>query len=143
MALVKRSESSPEYRDNFDDVLDNFFNWRFSRPSEYSQWIPALDIKETEDAYEVSLETPGMERNELTIQYKDKVLSISGEKKRETKDSEESYHRTERYYGSFSRQVRIGGDVKVEDIKANYKNGVLSVVLPKVEEAKPRSITIE
>ena len=142
MTLTKYA-TRPVRRNNVDDVFDNFFNWHLSRPVDYDNWSPVLDLKETEDAYVLALETPGMDRKDLNIQFKDGILSVSGEKKRETRNENDQYHRIERSYGSFTRQVRVLGDVKYNDIKAAYDNGVLTVTLPKAEEAKPKQISIE
>lgn len=140
---LARYTASPVRRNNFDTLFDNFFNWNLSRPSYDDAWTPALDVKETDDVYVVSVETPGLDRKDINIQFKDSILSISGEKTRESKEESDQYHRLERRYGSFTRQVRVVGDVKNDKIKAAYDNGVLSVTLPKAEEAKPRQISIE
>jgi len=105
-------------------------------------WAPPVELHEDKDQYTVQLELPGMNKEDFEIALDDGVLSVSGERKleRETKDSE--VFRTERFYGSFRRQVSIPAAVKTEEIKATYKDGVLHISLPKAEEAKPKKITV-
>ncbi|NOX89965.1 MAG: Hsp20/alpha crystallin family protein [Calditrichaeota bacterium] len=129
--------------DIFDSMLEDFFSMdtRLSEP--VSSLIPLMNIEETKDAYKVSVELPGMEKDDIDIQIKDNVLTISGEKKEETKSEEGTFYRRERRYGKFSRSISLPGDVKVDNIEAEYKNGVLTLTLPKAEEAKPKKIEVK
>ena len=106
-------------------------------------WSPRVEITELEDRFEVSAELPGMSRDDIKIELKDKILSISGEKSTEHEKKDRKLHVSERVYGSFSRSFHIPSHVKGDKIKAEFKNGVLTISLPKVEEAKPKQIEIK
>ncbi len=129
--------------DIFDRMLEDLFSMdtRLSEP--VSSLIPLMNIEETKDAYKVSVELPGIEKDDIDIQIKDNILTISGEKKEETKSEEGTFYRRERRYGKFSRSISLPGDVKVDNIDAEYKNGVLTLTLPKAEEAKPKKIEVK
>ncbi len=105
-------------------------------------WCPSVDISETEEAYELQADLPGMKKENITISYKDQVLSLSGEKSQEEEKKEKNYHRIERSFGRFERSFRLPSEIKPEEIKASFKDGVLSVRVPKTEEAKPKEISI-
>jgi HSP20 family protein len=105
-------------------------------------WNPAVDITETEDGYEVKAEIPGIKKDEIKINFEDDVLTLSGERNHEKEAKNKNYHRIERRYGKFQRSFFLPKYVKADGIKANYKNGVLTVNIPKREEAKPKEIAI-
>ena len=107
------------------------------------EWVPAFDVSETEEAIVVKAELPGIEVNDIDITLTDGLLSIRGEKRRETEDKRENYHRIERRYGSFSRSLNLRKEVKADAIDASYKDGVLTVTLPKGEEHKPKKIEVK
>jgi HSP20 family protein len=116
--------------------------WRPDEPAATTTWSPAVDIFETEGEIVVKAELPGMERNDIAVNLEKNVLSVKGERRftKETKD--DNYHRIERSYGTFSRAFSIPTTVDEEKIKADYKDGVLKIVLPKKEQAKPKQIRI-
>jgi HSP20 family protein len=93
--------------------------------------VPDFDVTETEKAYTITGEIPGIEAKDLDVTLSDNTLTIRGEKKREQEENGEHYHRIEREYGSFSRGFRLPEDVKTEALKADYKDGVLKITLPK------------
>ncbi|OVE80508.1 hypothetical protein BVY01_00095 [bacterium I07] len=105
-------------------------------------WNPIIDLSETETSYEIKAEMPGLNKKDIQISFKENVLSLTGEKKGETEEKEPNYHRLERSYGKFERSFRFPKDVKQDSIKASFKNGVLTVEIPKAEEEKPRAIAI-
>ena len=105
-------------------------------------WSPAVDINETEDGFEVKAEIPGMKKDEIQINYEDDMLTLSGERNQEKEEQNKNFHRIERRYGKFQRSFHLPNHVKADGIKANYKNGVLTVNIPKSEEAKPKEIAI-
>jgi HSP20 family protein len=109
-----------------------------------ADFLPPVDIIEGKDSLIVKAEVPGLEKNSFKVSVEDNVLTISGEKKMEyeEKDKEQSYHRVERTYGCFSRSFTLPRTVDVKNVKANYKNGILEVKIPKSEEAKPKEIEI-
>lgn len=106
-------------------------------------WTPRLDLTESEDKIEVKAELPGLERKDLDISIDRDILVIKGEKKHEKEESEKHYHRVERHYGSFYRSIRLPAEVKVDKIDAKFKDGVLTIALPKSEESKKRIAHIE
>lgn len=108
-----------------------------------SFWTPAVDIAEQENEYVVKVELPGITREDVKITLESNVLTIRGEKKQEKDTKEGSYHRVERSYGSFQRSFTLPTSVKSDKIDALYKDGLLTVVLPKVEEAKPKQIEVK
>lgn len=105
-------------------------------------WAPTVDIFETDDDIVVTAELPGLEKDQVGVEYKDGVLTLRGERKLEREVKEESYHRMERSYGAFHRSFTLPGSVDAEKITAKMKNGILEIHLPKKEAAKPKQITV-
>jgi HSP20 family protein len=108
-----------------------------------SFWTPAVDIAEQQNEYVVKMELPGVNREDVKITLESNVLTIRGEKKQEKDTKEGSYHRVERSYGSFQRSFTLPTTVKSDKIDALYKDGILTVTLPKAEEAKPKQIEVK
>lgn len=121
----------------FSDVFE-----RSSQESNLSTWAPAVDIAETEHELVVKADLPGVDPKELDIRVENNVLTIRGERKFEKKVNEDNYLRVERAYGSFTRSFSLSNTVNSEAIKADYQNGVLSLSIPKREEAKPKQIKV-
>jgi HSP20 family protein len=105
-------------------------------------WTPAVDIYENTDSVVVKAELPGVEKDQISVEVKDGILSLRGERKFEKEVKEESYHRIERAYGSFQRSFSLPVSVDQEKVTAKFKNGVLEVKLPKKEQAKPKQIKV-
>ena len=123
--------------------IDRFFsNFGMDMDSSDTVWSPSVDISETEKSYEVIAEIPGMDKKDIKISVQENVLLLSGEKKKEEEKEGHNYHRIERSYGKFERSFKLPTDVKADEIKAKYKDGVLSVEIPKAEEVKPKEITV-
>src|SRR5262245_27208662 len=116
--------------------------WRNDESSATTTWSPAVDIFETEGEIVVKAELPGMERKDITLNLERNVLTLKGERRFEKETKDENYHRIERSYGGFSRTFSIPATVAEEKIHAEYKEGVLKIVLPKKEQAKPKQIRI-
>src|SRR5215813_6110491 len=116
--------------------------WRNDEPASTTTWSPAVDIFETESEIVVKAELPGMDRNDITLNLEKNVLTLKGERRFEKETKDENYHRIERSYGTFSRAFSIPATVDEEMIRAEYKDGVLRIVLPKKEQAKPKQIRI-
>jgi HSP20 family protein len=131
------------FRREMDDLFERFFGERTSLEPAERSWAPALDIAEAKDAISVNVEVPGMEPKDIDISLSGDTLTIKGEKKQEKEEKNENYYRMERSYGAFSRSVRIPVEVKSEEIKAKYRNGILKITLPKKEEVKPKEIKVE
>jgi len=106
-------------------------------------WAPSVDVSETNDAVIVKAEIPGMEAKDIDISLTGDVLTIKGEKKQETEEKEENFHRIETRYGSFSRMLRLPAAIQTDKVDATYEKGILKLVLPKKEEVKPKQIEIK
>ena len=102
---------------------------------------PPMDVSETDNEYHVRVEIPGMEKDDVSIEFENNVLTLSGEKRTTHEEKGEKVYRVERRYGSFSRSLRFA-DVDSEKVKASFKDGVLEIDLPKTELAKPKKIDI-
>jgi HSP20 family protein len=105
-------------------------------------WTPALDVHEDKDNYVVKAELPGMKKEDIEVSLNDGVLNLSGERKSETNNKDAEVYRSERFFGRFQRTVTLPTAVAADKIQAAYKDGVLTVTLPKAEEAKPRKIDV-
>lgn len=105
-------------------------------------WIPTVDVSETEQGFEIRAELPGVSQDDLNVTLTDNLLTIKGEKRQEAEVDGQSYHRAERRYGSFQRDFTLPRDVETDAIKADFKDGVLTLGIPKAETAKPTEIPI-
>ena len=121
---------------NLQDELDRFLE------QPLRAWAPALDVHEDKEGYTIRVEVPGMKREEIEVSIQDGTLVISGERKAETVKEGTDVHRQERYFGKFTRALTLPTALAGDKVKASYKDGVLTVVLPKAEEAKPKQITV-
>jgi HSP20 family protein len=110
--------------------------------AETTAWAPALDISERKDAYLVTVELPGVDAEDLEITLEDGLLTIQGERPFAHDSSEQQFHRVERRYGAFRRSITLPAQVQAEQIEASFENGVLQIVVPKMEEAKPKRIQV-
>ena len=129
----------------WNSVFDRFFENRLSpnvrEDAVVTRWSPTVDVSETPTEITFSVELPGFEKEEIEISLEENVLSISGERKFE-KEENRDFHRVERWYGSFSRSFKLSATVDSSKIDAGLKDGLLTIHLPKVEEAKPRQIPV-
>jgi HSP20 family protein len=110
--------------------------------SQATAWAPALDISERKDAYLVTVELPGVEPEDLEVTLEDGLLTIQGERHFAHDSSEQQFHRVERRYGAFRRSITLPAHVIAEGIEATADNGVLQILVPKMEEATPKRIQI-
>jgi len=124
-------------------MFDGFFRGTRDEESSLMAWTPAVDIAELDDEYVVKVELPGVNKDEVKIALESNILTIHGEKKQEKETKKENYHRVERSYGSFQRSFTLPTTVKGEKIDAFYKDGILTITLPKAEEAKPKQIEVK
>jgi HSP20 family protein len=108
----------------------------------FGGWAPALDVYEQKDNVIVRAELPGMKKEDIELSLHDNTLTISGERKQEETHKEAETYRSERFFGRFQRMVTLPTQVAQDKIKAQYKDGVLTVTLPKAEEAKPKHIDV-
>jgi HSP20 family protein len=121
----------------FNDVLE-----RTGQESNLTAWAPSVDIYETEHELVVKADLPEVDTKDLDIRVENNILTIRGERKFEKKVNEENYLRVERSYGSFARSFTLANTVNSEAIKADYQDGVLTLSIPKREEAKPKQIKV-
>jgi HSP20 family protein len=105
-------------------------------------WHPAVDMFDNDDKIVIKAELPGMKKNDFSVDVKDRVLTLSGERNYDNEVKEENYYRRERTYGRFKRAFHLPADVDADNIKAEFKDGVLRVEIPKPEAQKPKQITV-
>ncbi len=133
-----------DLRTSVDRLFDDFFGLERGTMREPSlAVVPAVDLEETDDAFKITAELPGMDKKDIHITFENNVLTISGEKKAEKEIKEENYHRLERSYGKFQRSFELPGYINRDKIEADYKDGVLHITVPKSEEAKPKQIEVK
>lgn len=132
-----------DFYKEMDHLLRNFFDSEEGRTGVVDQFTPSANLVETEKQFEVSLDLPGIDPSDVNVEVLDDQLSIVGERKSETKENGKTYHRIERRYGSFRRLMPLPSQVDESRITADYKDGVLRVVLPKSEKAKPTRIEVK
>jgi HSP20 family protein len=123
----------------FQDTLNRFL----SEPATQRPWTPSVDVLETENELVLKADLPDVSLKEIEIQIENGTLSLKGERKFEREQNGVGYHRIERSYGTFARYFSVPDTVDTDKVKADYKNGVLTVTLPKKEVAKPKSIKVE
>jgi HSP20 family protein len=130
-------------QDEMNKLFDDFLGRPLMR-TEWSEgvWNPSVDISETKDNVLIKAEMPGLNKEDVKISMQDNMLTLTGEKKQEKEEKETNYHRIERSYGAFSRSFSLPTSVKSDKIRATYKDGILSITLPKTEEVKPKEIPI-
>ena len=128
--------------DEMGRLLDSPFFGRFNRQMAPAGWVPAFDVYEDQDKLTIRGELPGLKKDQIKLTLKDEVLTVSGERKSETDAQDTDYIRRERAFGSFERTVALPFPVNQSEIAAKYEDGVLTITLPKAEEAKPRQIAI-
>jgi HSP20 family protein len=125
------------------EEIDRLFEAPLARTSEFlAGWTPAFDVYEEKDNFIVKAELPGMKREDINVSLHDGSLIISGERKSETKTEDAEIYRAERFFGKFQRAVALPATVAADKVKAEYKDGVLTIMLPKSEEAKPKQIEV-
>jgi len=142
MATLNRWEP---FHGSHDTQLNQLFNNFFGRAAEdqnLTTWAPAVDIYEGEHELVVKADLPDVKPEELDIRVENNILSIRGERKFEKKTDEKNYLRVERAYGSFARSFSLANSANTEAIKADYKDGVVTLSIPKREEAKPKQIKV-
>ena len=123
-----------------DFPLSRFFGT--DTPLSVTSWAPAVDIIESENEVLVKAELPGMDKKDIDVTIDGNILRIKGEKKKDEKIKKEHYYRTERFYGSFVRNIMLNSDIDSSKAKADFKEGVLELILPKLETAKPKQIKL-
>jgi HSP20 family protein len=126
-----------------DRMLDRFWEGDFPPLPVMGDWAPALDVSETKDAVMIKAEVPGMDASDIHLSLHDQMLTLKGEKRQEKEEKEEHFYRIERMYGAFVRTVRLPATVDGSKVTAGFKNGLLTVTLPKAPAAKGTMIPIK
>ena len=124
-------------------LFEDAFSRMLTEPQTNRPWAPAVDIYETENELVLKADLPDVDLNDIDVRVENQTLTISGERKFEKNDSTKGYHRIERSYGTFVRSFSVPNTFDTETIAADFKNGVLTVTLPKKEAAKPRQVKVE
>jgi HSP20 family protein len=135
MSLLVRPEP-------FSTEFTRLFNSLWEQPVSSQRWIPEMDLVESDDHYLLKADLPGMKQEDVSIEFNDGTLTISGERKAEYERKEKGFFRLERSFGKFSRSLTLPEGVDPEKIEASFHDGVLDVKIPKPEERKPRRIEV-
>lgn len=130
-------------RQEMDRLFDRFFEPRWDEFEAVGEWAPKLDFSETKDAYVVKAEVPGVEQKDISVQLQNQTLTIKGEKHKEKEEKEEKYHRVERSWGAFTRTLALPMGVEIDKVSATFKDGLLTIKLPKAPGAKGTTIPVK
>lgn len=146
MALVRwdPTRELDTLQSDMNRIFDGFFGRREGNrgANGLQRWIPAMDLTETVDDLVLRADLPGLDRDDVEIEVKDNVLTVSGERRAESEDRGEGFHRVERSFGRFTRSLGLPQGVSAENVRASFDRGVLEVRIPKPEERKPTRIEI-
>jgi HSP20 family protein len=144
MALVRwdPGRELDSLQSDVNRLFDSFFGSRPGDGIRRQRWVPAMDLVEEDDSLVLRADLPGMSEDDVNIEVKDGVLTVSGERKAEEKKQGEGYYRVERAFGSFSRSLSIPEGIDPEQVSAQFDNGVLEVRIPKPAERKPHRVQI-
>ena len=143
MALVRwdPARELDTLQTDINHVFDTFFGERTAN-SASRRWVPAMDLAETDDQLVLRADLPGLDKDDVNIEVKDGVLTVSGERKAEHEETKNGYHRVERAYGGFSRSLALPRGIDAEQVRAEFDKGVLEVRIPKPAERKPHRVHI-
>lgn len=137
-----RKELEP-FRREMERLWERFFGETWLARPFTEEWQPSADIVETEASIVVKADLPGLEASDIDVSISEDVLTIKGEKRKEEEKTGERVHSIERYYGSFQRSFRIPTTIQTDKVEASFEKGVLSITLPKTEEAKKKEIKVQ
>lgn len=139
----RRTSSLRSLQDEVNRLFETVFPGSFEgREAPSSVWSPSMDLMESDDQYHLSIDLPGISKKDVSISVENNRLTIRGERSAESRTEDDNVLRMERSFGSFYRAVRLPESVNEDGIKASFKDGVLSVVLPKTEKSRPKKISI-
>lgn len=130
-------------RNEIERIFEDPFNIMTASRSFFEGWEPMVDVYEDKDKITVKAELPGMQKEDINVSVEGNTLTISGERKHEEEHKEKETYRAERYFGRFQRNITLTQQVDANTIQANYKDGVLTVTLPKSEEARRKQIQVK
>jgi HSP20 family protein len=140
-----RSPLARRFNDEFGNLFEGFFQpLRWAEEEASEGMVPRMDVVERENEFVVKTEMPGVKKDDIEISLENGVLTISAETKSETEAKEgERVIRQERRYGKYLRSLRLGKEIDEKKVRANYRDGILELTLPKAEEVKPKKITVD
>lgn len=142
MTLIKYNRPNTDVRSKrFSDIMDEFFNDVVNTSN--NNFVPGIDISETEDEFLISAELPGMKKEDISVNLDNRYLTISGERKFEKEENGKKFHRVETSYGAFNRSFQLPDNVEEESIAASYENGLLNISLKKAEDKVKKKIKID
>ncbi|MDY6822056.1 MAG: Hsp20/alpha crystallin family protein [Deferribacterota bacterium] len=130
-----------DIQDEMNRLFDDFFGT--SELPSGIDFVPSLDISETKNDIKVRADLPGLTEKDIEVNISGDILTIKGSKEEEKEEKDENYYRKERAYGNFVRQIQIPKKIKADQVKAKFKNGVLTITMPKAEEAVEKGVKIE
>jgi HSP20 family protein len=143
---VRRTETParlwPESASLFDDFFSDFPFTSFSQNRSGERWLPSVDIMEKAGNLILRAEVPGVDEKDIDLKLEGNVLTLKGEKKQKLEENSNNYHRMESFYGTFSRSFTLPDSVDRDQIKADYKNGILEITIPQKPEVRPREIPV-
>lgn len=131
------------YHNELDRIFNSFFSPTYEEESSLSAFKPTVDIEENDKEFHIAVELPGINKEDVKVNIKDNLLTISGEKKQEKKVNDKNYHRTERAFGLFQRCFKLSEIVNQDNVSAEFKGGILNIVIPKLKEAVSKQIEIK
>lgn len=127
----------------FTDLLDEFFDDAFSPAAAQDNFIPKLDVSESDEQYHIDAYLPGMKKDDIHLDLENGRLSISGERQHKDEDKDRKYHRVETSYGSFTRTLQLPENIDAESVKAKFEDGILHITVNKQEDKVSKKIEIE
>lgn len=143
-SLTRWNPAREVFGDRFftDDFFNRFFRAVEDRENGPVGWAPRADVRELDGAYQIDVELPGMTKKDIDLTFEDRVLTISGERVFQDEDNAKGFRRFERAYGKFSRSFTLPNTVNSEGIEAKFKDGILTITVPKAPEVQPKRIAI-
>src|SRR6266511_4724113 len=126
------------FRDEMNRTVNRWFSREEGDEPAPRRWVPALDVVESKDAYNIDVEVPGLRPEDINVTVDRGMLTVQGERRSEEEKGDRSYHRVERRYGSFRRSISLPGDVGASRVPANHDNGVLPLEVPKTAGSQPK-----
>ncbi len=133
-------------QDEMNRMFDRFLSregWEDDESLSKANWYPSVDVSENKDEFVITAELPGMKKDDVQITFANNVLKIEGERNKEEEKQDTNYHRVERSYGKFVRSFQVPSQIQGDKIGADFKNGILTIHLPKAEAAKPKEVEIK
>ncbi len=143
MRMLVPFTGSGNLRKEMDRLMERFGEWESPEHPAMGEWSPLLEVSETKDSFIVKAEIPGMEPTDVHVALDNQVLTLKGEKTQEKESKEQQYYRMERSYGAFARTVRLPVPVEGSKVTAGFRNGVLTVTLPKAPGARGTQIPVK